>query len=194
MQPPVDETDFAAAVRLLCEGSREERPSEQMIAGVSAVLRASVRRRFPPGVGIDIEDIVQDALVRFLVAARSGRLDCANSTGYLIVTARNAAIDSQRRRTASVPLDLVHEDDLTAETDPAIEAVLEADAFDSALANAAVAGDHFLVRVAATARDLLEGEGRMPSTRRLAEALGVSHTTVAQALRQLRPYFPNRDP
>lgn len=63
-----------------------------------AALRAYLRRAFP--IVTDLDNVVQESLVRVLQAHQAGGVD--NARGYLFTTARHLALNLMRRR------DIVH--------------------------------------------------------------------------------------
>lgn len=67
-------------------------------------LRAYLRRAFP--IVTDLDNVVQETLVRVLQAHQTGRVD--NVRGYLFATARHIALNMMRRRDI-VPMDSIAE-------------------------------------------------------------------------------------
>ncbi len=67
-------------------------------------LRAYLRRAFP--IVTDLDNVVQEALVRVLQAHQAGRVD--NARGYLFTTARHIALNLMRRRDI-IPMESVAE-------------------------------------------------------------------------------------
>ena len=153
--------------------------------------------------------VVNDVVFRFLARAASGDqagVRPEDAGGLLVVSIKNAAVDEMRRvqrhesRTALYAYgpDFA---ELLGANDPGFEHVLEgrddqtarllqADSatalVQAAMTEAAHQGDDTVVKVIASWLDLAQLGGKAPSTRAVAEMAGVSHTTVATALRRFR--------
>jgi DNA-directed RNA polymerase specialized sigma24 family protein len=182
---------FDEAVLKLVHG--ESSPSTQEVQALLTWLAAVLRRRFTDLPETDLEEISLDAIVKFEDGARKGKVDASrNPSGYLVRIALNAAVDRLRkvRRVALVdPADLVGmagdyvtDDEIVARLDARADARL----VRRALSTAHKAGDTTLVRVVTHLLDEIQQTGEIPSNRAAAEALGLSHTGVANALRRYR--------
>lgn len=182
---------FDEAVLRLSHG--EGSPSTQEVRALLTWLVAVLRGRFRDLPETDLEEISLDAIVKFGDTARRGKVDTSrNPSGYLVRIALNAAVDRLRRgrRIALIdPADLVDvaghyvtDDEIVARLDARADARL----VRRALSTAHEAGDTTLVRVVTYLLDEIEQTGGVPSNRAAAEALGLSHTGVANALRRYR--------
>lgn len=168
-------------------------PDQGSLTTIMVRLRGHIERVFPD---LDAEEIVQSTIARLVT--RSDQLadaDIANPWGYLVGSTRNAAHDAirARKRRREVQLDALHE---RATPDDAVAALIERDASHTAVVVAlrshVEAGDALTIRVITTWLDVADELGRAPSTREVASAAGVSHTTVAQALKRFRAALPER--
>jgi len=195
MTPPRESSGardgFDEAVLRLSHGGNS--PSTQEVQVLLTWLVAVLGRRFTVLPETDLEEISLDAIVTFGDAARRGKVDASrNPGGYLLRIALNAAVDRLRRvrRVAPVdPADLVGIADEYL-TDDEVVARLDAGAdarrVRRALSTAHRAGDTTIVRVVTYLLDEIQQTGKIPSNRAAAQALGLSHTGVANALRRYR--------
>lgn len=147
-----------------------------------------------PGLtGSQVEEVVDAAVTRFVEAAKEGRVDCAGHAGaYLAEIARNLSYDLLHREARIAGRledegaeELVDEDAIVR----ALSNAATKEALREALRNAAGQGDHQLVKVVAKWLVLCETTGRRPSSRDVADALGMSHMTVQRALDRLRSHL-----
>jgi DNA-directed RNA polymerase specialized sigma24 family protein len=133
------------------------------------------------------EEVVNDAVMRLIDMAGRGRLDPGRPAGALLrVIADHLAIDALRRRarTSGTPFDeAVHGG---AVDDESLSALLDRSAASAdvrrALRACADEGRHELVRVITNWIALAAATGDAPTTREVAERVGVSHMTVQRAL------------
>jgi DNA-directed RNA polymerase specialized sigma24 family protein len=159
---------------------------EVIVDGLSRFLAG----RFQSLSQAEIADIIGESLLRFLEASREGRIDQGRSPApYLTRIAHNVAV-SRLRRSASV--ELPQSDPGLADDELArlLDARASSERLGAALARAAEAGDHVLLRVVKTWLGLAEAKGAAPGSREVAERLGLSHTSVNEALGRLREYLP----
>jgi DNA-directed RNA polymerase specialized sigma24 family protein len=148
------------------------------------------------------EEAVDAVVVSFLEAASQDRVDAAGAGGYVARSLRNRMIDLHRRATTASgerrevpvgePADVARYDD-----DEALARLLDADAARKdvldAQARAASEGKFTLVRVVSEWLVLAERAGAEPSSREVAAALEISHTTVVESLREFREnYLPRQ--
>ena len=141
--------------------------------------------------GEDVEDLTAEVIAKLVQRVRtSGPLV---HDGYVYRTARNAAVDSWRRRqllpqqpwTEAILGTLATDDDTSAR----FEALQTATTVRHALGAVRLAGDRVCFLVVTSALDLTQEEGRRPSNRSLATRLGISHTAVNKALTRFRGYL-----
>jgi len=165
-------------------------PSQDDVQAVVGVLRQWLARR-----GLqseEVEEVAADAVLRLITAAEAERLDPARPAGaWLRVVADHLALDAlqqRRRRGQTVAYDEQAHD--LAGDDDRVAALFDewaaADDVARALRRAGDAGQHEIVRAIATWLDLAAADGEAPSSRRVAERMGVSHMTVQRALRAFR--------
>lgn len=146
----------------------------------------------------DAADSAQDAIVSLLELAGPGERagqEIRNPAAYLTWLARNRAIDRFRRRDFETPEDLERRGDAPrGDDDERIAALLDraasAAAIEDAMRAALDAQDTLAVRVVTVWLDTAQALGKAPSSREVAQRAGVSHTSVNQALRRFRTYFP----
>lgn len=186
-----------AAGRLLeavASGDSSRIAPDDLKAVVDALLR--VLRRFYPIGEAEAEDAAHEAVLRLLELASAptqASPAIRNPGAYLMWLARNRAIDRLRRRDREeaesaerAPNRLTNDDEIAA--------LLDADATarmtDAAMRGAVEAGDHLVVRVVSSWLDIAEESGHAPSSREVAARAGLSHTSVNQALKRFRLYFP----
>lgn len=140
----------------------------------------------------DIEEVAADAVLRLITAAEAERLDPTRPAGaWLRVVADHLALDAlrqRRRRGQTVAYeewahDRVRDDDQVAAL---FDEWAAADDVARAMRRAGDSGQHEIVRAIATWLDLAAADGEAPSSRRVAERMGVSHMTVQRALRAFR--------
>lgn len=190
----------AAAARLfasLSAGTTTETGSKdlQTVAGwLGRLLSRSYRLS-----EFEAEEIAQEVIVKVLEVARSpgDRLEEIRNPGaYLAQLARNKAIDHIRRRARgdvelSDELSEVlpsHDDEIAALLDASANAVL----VRAAMRAASEAQDHLTQRVISTWLDIADELGEVPTSRDVAKRAKVSHTSVNQALKRFKGYFPAR--
>jgi DNA-directed RNA polymerase specialized sigma24 family protein len=167
-------------------------PDPRALETVIIHLRIYVARFFP---SVDPDDVVQGTLTRLL--ERSGRIEpVENAWAYLAGATRNAAIDALRARTRrrQIPLDEAPE---PLSTDESLAQLIERDATHASIVESlragVVAGDELLVRVVTAWLDFADEFERAPTTREIAPRVGVSHTSVAQALGRFRRILAGPD-
>jgi DNA-directed RNA polymerase specialized sigma24 family protein len=168
-----------------------DEPASDELLSVEGELRRRLRSYEPR---VDTEAVAQEAVVRLLERLRSGsEEEVRHPGGLLLVIAQRLALDQLRSawvtRTEPMP---VEELERQADDD-AIAALLSREAsaqrVEQALKAAADAGDHLVVRCVTAWLDLAERHGAAPSSREVAAAASVSHTSVANALARFRAYL-----
>ena len=171
--------------------SAEDLPAEVYLPGVAALRRYLQRRYCPPLSPEDTDDLAQDAVIQLLGALRRGLVrPGASPTGYLLAIAVNRARTLLRPARREVPVEnlgnlMLTDDEAVARLDR----IATADLVRNAMRNAQVDGDATAVRVGTYFLDEIQRTGETPSSRTAAEALHLSHTGVAKALRRLRRYL-----
>jgi DNA-directed RNA polymerase specialized sigma24 family protein len=147
------------------------------------------------------EEIAQETVVH---AYTQDLRRIENPGGFLFWIARNRAIDHLRRARRSERVEILAWDvekaapmaHYSAEDD-AIATLLAhdgtADLVEHALRAANAADDALVARVVGAWLELADRLGRAPSSREVAPQAAVSHTSVNQALKRFRGYFPNVD-
>jgi DNA-directed RNA polymerase specialized sigma24 family protein len=171
-----------------------------LAAAAMRALRLHLQRRFPGMGGDDLTEAAHESVARLAATARTGGVRGTGAGGrpggYLLRTAENLLIDqlrsarwSREQPTPNTLLaDLVLTDDEAAQT---LDRRATTDMVRRVLGRVQAAGDATLFRIATHMLDVIQRTGRVPSNRQTALACGVSHTTVADALRKLRRYFPD---
>lgn len=152
-------------------------------------LATDLRRRFFSITASEIDDIVDAAIEKYLVAIDKGaELRPETALAYLRRIARNEAIDRLRKSRHHHPM-VVGERD-TTESDDSIARVVDARAdaqlIEALLEQAARSGDRLTTRVMNAFLNLAEAMNGPPSSRLVARRAGVSHTTVLSVLAALR--------
>jgi DNA-directed RNA polymerase specialized sigma24 family protein len=179
--------EFDAAVLALIASVESDEPlSERHLAvllqGLGRYLRATFR-------GLDREDevdAVNDGLLRFIEALRSGRVNPqAKPAGYLTRTVANAAVDRLRQRRREAPdVDIEELADDDTSLDDVLELLVGQDAVLRLMARVRDCGEHELNDLIRTFKDLAE-VGRTPTQRQLGAALNLSHTEIRRRLDRL---------
>ena len=141
----------------------------------------------------DIEDISAETVERVLAAARKHRVRPAgNPAGYFLRVAHNVAIQ-RIRRNREMPIPPWNLPEIAVSDDDAAAAALyrraDSAAVRSALFSAYIAKDLTVVRVVTYLLDELQETGTMPSNRKAADELELSHTGVAKARERFRKYL-----
>jgi RNA polymerase sigma factor (sigma-70 family) len=153
----------------------------------------SVLRRYGLSEG-DAADGAQEVALS-VIALGQKAAEVRNPAAYLMRLAHNRAVDElrrSRRKDVAIPIEraaqLRSEDDAIAAL---LEASATADAIRRAMRRAIDAQDHLALRVVSTWLDAADELGKPPPSREVARRAGVSHTSVNQALRRFRSYFPD---
>ncbi|MET9925465.1 MULTISPECIES: sigma factor [unclassified Streptomyces] len=171
---PAEERDLAAAL-------------SHVTASLPRMLSARVREA-----GRDPQDVSQEALERFITAASTGRVDPDGSpAGYLMTIAMNVVRDALRSGPDPIPLDS-RAPAFDAEVNPVtklLDELASADSVRRALALAHAEGDQMVLDVIAAWLDLAHRNGMEPTSRAVAQEVGISKTTVANALLRFRRYL-----
>ena len=159
-------------------GGRISREDHQAIR---EALGRALRRPFP---GEDIDDAVDEAIVRFITAVSRGRVDVGgNPAGYLYRIARRVMLDTIARRAES-PME-----DVGDRSDPAtleqLCAVEDAAQIEWMFSRLRALRDVEARRVLAAARDLA-AIGREVTVRSVAERAELPPTTTWRALKRIR--------
>jgi hypothetical protein len=129
-------------------------------------------------------------MIRLLRRSEGLETKVENAWGYLLKATRNSAIDAIRAQTRrrEVPVEALGED--ASSPDDAVAALIDRDATHATVLAAMRvgidAGDEITVPSITKWLDIADKLGRAPSTREVASRVGVSHTTVAQALKRFR--------
>lgn len=179
-----DDTTLMRTAALLVEG---QSPADADYAELRRYLIRLTTRRTSHGVA-EAEDIVDEALTRFLAAAARDSIDRSSALPYLIRIVQNEIIDRRRKRrnTVSEPFeDRPLTDDAIARL---VESTATATVLEAALTLAARDGDAVCTCVVNEWLREAEQQGAKPSSREVARRAGVSHVTVQKALRRLRRY------
>ncbi|OJF13580.1 DNA-directed RNA polymerase specialized sigma24 family protein [Couchioplanes caeruleus] len=176
-------------VRALLEEDAELPPGSFQ-EGFSA-LRDYLSRRFAGQLGRgDIEDLAADAIAQFLAAARRDLvLADGNPTGYLLRIAMNNGFAMIRRVGGTAVLDGIEATLTDTDTAARFDRLATVDVLRRAMVRARLDGDVTAVKVATYLLDQIQQTGETPSNRTTGDALGLSHTGVAKALRRLRGYL-----
>jgi Sigma-70 region 2 len=182
-----DHNDFDTAVLALLnavESHGEFREAELNVVtlGLGRFLAAAYG-------GLDRDertDVLDESLVRFIAAARTGAIDRSQSpAAYLTRTAANAAIDVLRRRRHD---DTGGDAAELGEEDASLGAVVDRLASRAQVVRlmrlAIECGEDDLVRLMRAFLDIGES-GATPTLRQLGERLGSSHTEVRRRLDRL---------
>jgi DNA-directed RNA polymerase specialized sigma24 family protein len=152
----------------------------------------SLMRRYGLSEG-DAADGAQEVALS-VVALGPKTTEVRNPAAYLTRIAQNLAVDELRRsRHKDVGLSAELAAQLPSDDD-AIAALLEANAtaetIRCAMRAAVEAQDPLALRVVSTWLDAADELGKTPPSREVARRAGVSHTSVNQALKRFRSYFP----
>lgn len=169
-------------------------PSRGITSDALHVLGSYIRTRFPTISHDDARDIAGDAVASLLRRMRDAEIDPERVAGYLLTAVRNGGVDHLKRARHQRELSTAPEylpDTPASEAD--VVARLDRGATVKRVRHALLAarsdGDATAYRVAACLLDQIEMTGEQPSSRRLAELCGLSHTGVAKALQRFRAYL-----
>lgn len=197
------ESRFATQCRILVEllaeqddgqlDDDQEQALKAALSSVSAELPSLVDGRLPAG--CEPEDVAQEAISRFVVAIGRRQVDATLSpAGYLLRTAANVIRDHGRRRTP--PTDPLPDLEVTYgrpgterdadELSRLIDKLASAERVRRALAIAASRGETTVLAVIHEWLNQASVLGDAPPSRAVAEAVGVSKTSVANALQRFR--------
>ncbi len=197
----VQTTQFTAncalIARMLADRDREglslmeDRALFAAISSVRAELPRLLQRRAQLG-GRDPEDIAQEVFERFIKAVSTGRVDPEGSpAGYLITIAMNLVRDGARGGPDAIPLANIAPAS-EADTDKVtrlLDQMASAGDVRRALARAHRKRDYMTIDVVQAWLDLAYRHGAEPSSRAVAEEVGVSKSTVANVLARFRGYL-----
>jgi DNA-directed RNA polymerase specialized sigma24 family protein len=144
----------------------------------------------------DAADASQEAVIALLERTLDPSGDpVRNPAAFLTWLTRNRAIDRLRAQTRHSPEPLETATARLGGDDEAIARLLDhaatTDRVEAALRVALERDDALTVRVVTIWLDEAEATGAPPASRQIASRAGVSHTTVNQALRRFRGYFPS---
>ncbi|MGW4217146.1 hypothetical protein ACWEJZ_09030 [Streptomyces bacillaris] len=169
----------------------EELDLETAVSHVTSSLPRMISARVREA-GLEPQDVAQQALERFIPAASTGRVDPEGApAGYLMTIAMNVVRDALRRGPDPIPLDS-RAPAFDAEVNPVtklLDELASADSVRSALTLAHAQGDQMVLDVIAAWLDLAHRNGMEPTSRAVAQEVGISKTTVANALLRFRRYL-----
>jgi hypothetical protein len=185
---------FSDAVTALVNSATDDRAFSD-VDSLAEIYRglAPIRRVFPT-IGTEAwEDLFDEAVLRFWKACREGRVQQErNPAGYLVRIARNLAIDHIRSRSKE-PVDHKVQDvaaigDTIATT---VDATAGRQAVEAGLRAAWEAQDDTVVRVVLAWLEVAAAQpGAIPSSRKVGEVIGMSHTAVNDAMGRFKRYLP----
>lgn len=142
--------------------------------------------------GIDLEtakDVVQSAIEATLVRLSQGA-DIKNLEAYLFAVARRQLLKEQSRSARDA--NLLDIEQLALSDDAAVK-VLDSVATVADVRNVlrriAASGDATMYQVAVCMLNIIQRTGSVPSTREVAQLLGLSHTGIAKAIERMKRYF-----
>lgn len=157
-------------------------------------LPSLIRQWAPELRRCDLEEVSQEALLKFLTMARRGQIRLSQSpAGYLLVIGQRLVQD--RRRSpgyavaytdlASLPPTAAEEDDATSRV---VEQLDSAGDFEAGMAVARERGDEAVLATVTLWRDLAHRLNDRPGSRAVADAQGVSKTIVNRRLKTFAGY------
>jgi DNA-directed RNA polymerase specialized sigma24 family protein len=180
-------------VEVLVDRVRSGRqPTMAEADAVRALLRLWLsRRRLDPD---ERESVCDDAILRLIQMARDGRLDPDRPPGALLrVIADHLALDVIRGRPRYQTVNVAEFVIVDDAEDERIARMLLAEAAAAdvrrALLSTAEDGRDDVVRIVSAWLGLAAANDEAPSTRELAERLGVSHMTVQRALQTFKSHL-----
>lgn len=187
--------NFDDAASRLCRAFKVgEEPGKETVNTVVAELERFVRNRYRSLREEDAHDVVYGALLSFFKAAKAGKVDCDRAAPYLMQITINEAIDyvtSNARYESDVPIDQVDAVALLSDQMLLEKISDEQDVWET-LAEMQGDSHHTCVKVLGHWLDLCNLKGHAPSSREVAEIVGVSHTTVINCLNEMRNYLLKR--
>jgi len=186
---------FAEAVAALMDSIDDHAAFTDSDAYGQICLGLSPVRRFFPTISHEAwEDLVDEAVVRFLEKCADGEIRReGNPAAYLLQITRNAAIDHVRKQgkeaTGQALPDVTGGDDAIAAS---VDATAGRQAVEAGLRAAWEAGDDTVVQVVLAWLTAAAAEpGTAPSSRKVAQATGLSHTGVSDAMARFKRYLPS---
>ncbi|MCX2968761.1 MULTISPECIES: RNA polymerase sigma factor [Streptomyces] len=195
------QTPFTAACGVIARilGGQEDgelaRAEEEELAAAVGTVRSVLPRLLSRRVQAEDQDpqeVAHEALVRFFAAARAQRLKPGGSpSGYLMIISVNIVRDARRGGPEPLPLPdaaLLREGD----GDPfarLVDGLAARDTVRRALTRARDKGDAMVLEVVAAWLDLAARTNAAPASRAVAEEVGISKSTVANALLRFRGYL-----
>ena len=196
-----------AAVRLV---SAIEADGCAAIDSEDYALVLTTLSRFAAGFGlshVDAEEAAAETLAEIFVRSTDPSTGpVRHPAGFLFWTTRNRVFDRYRRARLREEAELRDENKIRGDEfasryysreDDAVVGLLDRAAtaawVEDALRAASAANDGMVVRVVTSWLELAETLGHAPTSREVAPVAAVSHTSVSQALRRVRSYFPQAD-
>ncbi|MFE3169824.1 RNA polymerase sigma factor [Streptomyces sp. NPDC059224] len=168
--------------------SGEEESLAVALANVTTTLPRLLGQRVREA-GRDPEDVAQEAFERFVKAVRADRVDEHHSpAGYLVTIAMNIVRDGVRGpetvplADSAVPWE-VDDDQVTRLLDSLASAATIRQALERA------SDDRMVLEVVSAWLDLAHLSGKPPTSREVALRIGISKTTVANALARFRKHL-----
>lgn len=194
-------TPFARAVTQLISVTRN--PGREWFGSDDYRLVLAALARFAQGFGLsahDAEEVAAETLAdTVLRSADAAAPPIRQPVGYLFRTTRNRVFDRHRRSRVRNEIEFDQETEpygqrYYSDEDDAIARLLDGNAsagrIEDALRAAKAADDALVGRVVYAWLKLAETRVGPPTSRDVGELVGVSHTSVNQALRRFRSYFP----
>lgn len=184
--------------RWLREVDSETGPATAVHGRVRDLLVGIAHAAAPTLDRMELLDIVDETLLRSMVAVQSGVIDLTRpgAPGYVIVTVRRVARDraARSRIIPADPADLMRVAEAARDGGPSPEAAFLAlrehedrvDVVAQAIGALRASGHSLTVRVVATWLDLADRRGEPPTLREVAAACAVSHTSVRSHLERMR--------
>lgn len=180
-------TNARLAGRAAADLALGREPARDTYAALRQDLLSHIRRAYSFS-RAEADDVVDEAVAKYAAACADGRVRGDTALAYARKIAKHEAVDRIRtRRPLTTP---IGEDDYPDDSDDAIarmiSATSSAETIEAFLRTAAVAGDTVTTRVLNAYLNLAASLRGDPTSRQVALASQVSHTTVLQVLRRLR--------
>lgn len=168
-----------------------EHELEELFKTSYPILVSHVRSMMPDG---DYEEVAMQAFSRLAGAAAKGQAPASMSSSYLRTLAKWVTADHLRAlRNQQVQLTRALEvnspDEEASNVTYLIRSPGASELLYGAMDRARRSGDRTTFRVSALLLDIAEKESAVPSDRRVAKELGISHVSVSKARARLRSFL-----
>jgi hypothetical protein len=199
--PPEVQDDPLAQLAGSMAAASSDSVDPSAFATAMKILRYRVTR-ISPALAAEADDIVADAVAKFLARARAGGLESGHHSSvyaaYLLKVLTHTTYDYLRARSRRPEILTANAEIVDKSvTDDEVASVLSRKAtaarIYAALKAVRLCGDVTCFRIVTYKLDQIHLTGKVPSNRETASASGISHTAVAGALRRFKKLLADVD-